>query len=93
MKKLLAALLLSTPLAVALPAAAKFQVYGAFTPASETSDEDKDKKSPDEEKKDFQVSDEEKDKKSPDEEKKDLLISDGDKEKDQGDGEKKDLLA
>lgn len=56
MRKLLAALLFSTPLAVALPAAAKFQAYGASTLAAEKSDEDKDKSKGDEEKKGFKVS-------------------------------------
>lgn len=92
MKKLLAALLLSTPLAVALPAAAKWQDVGTITPASEKSDEGKDK-SRDGEKKDLIVSEGDKDKSKGDEEKKDLLASDGDKDKEKTDGERKDLQA
>lgn len=70
MKKLLVALLFSTPLAVALPAAAKWQVAGT-APAAEKSDEDKDK-SKDQEKKEFQVSEGDKDKSKTDEEKKEF---------------------
>ncbi len=70
MKKLLAALLFSTPLAVALPAAAKFQHLGSTTPAAEKADEDK--MTPEKEKKEFQVSEGDKDKSKSDEEKKEF---------------------
>lgn len=91
MKKLLAALLFSTPLAVALPAAAKFQAYGPTTPAAEKSDEDK--MTPEKEKKEFQVSDDDdKDKSKGDEEKKEFKVSDDeDKDKSKGDDEKKEF--
>jgi len=94
MNKLLVALLVSTPLAMALPAAAKFQAYGAFTPAAETSDEDKDKSKGDDEKKEFKVSDEDKDKSKGDEEKKEFQVSDdNDQDKSKGDEEKKEFQA
>jgi hypothetical protein len=89
MKKLLAALLFSTPLAVALPAAAKFQHFGTATPAAEKSDEDK--MTPEKEKKEFQVSDGDQDKSKGDEEKKEFQVSDGDQDKSKGDEEKKEF--
>jgi hypothetical protein len=91
MKKLLAALLFSTPLAVALPAAAKVQHLGAATPAAEKSDEDK--TTPEKEKKEFQVSEGDKDKDKSDEEKKEFQVSEGDKDKSKSDEEKKEFQA
>jgi hypothetical protein len=92
MKKLLAALLFSTPLAVALPAAAKFQSFGSQVPAAEEGD--KDKATPDQEKKEFQVSedDQNKDKATTDQEKKEFQVSDdNDSDKDKMDKEKKEF--
>jgi len=89
MKKLLAALLVSTPLAVALPAAAKWQGHAFPTPAAEKSDEDK--MTPEKEKKEFQVSDGDQDKSKGDEEKKEFQVSDGDQDKSKGDEEKKEF--
>ena len=92
MKKLIAVLLFSTPLAVALPAVAKWQSHGAATPAAEKSDEDK--MTPEKEKKEFQVSDDEQDKSKRDEEKKEFQVSeDEDKDKSKGDEEKKEFQA
>jgi hypothetical protein len=89
MKKLLAALLFSTPLAVALPAAAKWQVQGTPIPAAEKSDEDK--MTPEKEQKELRASDEDKDKSKGDEEKKEFQVSDEDKDKSKGDEEKKEF--
>ena len=92
MKKLLAALLFSTPLAVALPAAAKWQGHAFPTPSAEKADEDK--MTPEKEKKEFQVSDDEQDKSKRDEEKKEFQVSeDEDKDKSKGDEEKKEFQA
>ena len=74
MKKLLAVLLFSTPLAVALPAAAKYQSFGSTAPAAEEGDKDK-ATPPDQEKKEFQVSDDEQDKTKSDDEKKEFQVS------------------
>ena len=89
MKKLLAVLLFSTPLAVALPAVAKLQGHAANTPAAEKSDEDK--MTPEKEKKEFQVSDEDQDKSKRDEEKKEFQVSDDEQDKSKRDEEKKEF--